>query len=136
MSTRAVRRCHVKVTSRGVGLLALLVLLGTPGPAVAHGIFLDSKPKAGETTPLGVSLVELRFNVRIEGAVEAAAFGTIRTGRAAPRRTGEVGRSGAAHGGSPAARAGSGYQALELTVPVRALTRFLLRPTCRRGRAS
>jgi len=28
MSTRAVRRCHVKVTSRGVRLLALLVLLG------------------------------------------------------------------------------------------------------------
>jgi len=66
MSTRAVRRCHVKVTSRGVGLLALLVLLGAPGLAVAHGILLDSKPKAGETTPLGVSLVELRFNVRIE----------------------------------------------------------------------
>jgi len=66
MSTRAVRRSHVKVTSRGVGLLALLVLLGAPGPAVAHGILLDSKPKAGETTPLGVSLVELRFNVRIE----------------------------------------------------------------------
>ena len=64
MSTRAVRRCHVKVTSRGVGLLALLVLLGAP--AVAHGILLDSKPKAGETTPLGVSPVELGFNVRIE----------------------------------------------------------------------
>ena len=66
MSTRAVRRCHVKVTSRGVGLLALLVLLGAPGLAVAHGILLDSKPKAGETTPLGVSPVELGFNVRIE----------------------------------------------------------------------
>ncbi len=66
MSTSAVRRCHVWVTSRGVGLLALLGLLGAPGPAVAHGILLDSKPKAGESTPLGVSLVELRFNVRID----------------------------------------------------------------------
>ena len=66
MNARAVRRCHVKVTSRGVGLLARLVLLGAPGPAVAHGILLDSKPKAGETTPLGVSPVELGFNVRIE----------------------------------------------------------------------
>src|SRR3970040_1684104 len=66
MSTRALRRCRVKVPSRGVGLLALLVLLGAPGPAVAHGILLDSKPKAGETTPLGVSPVELGFNVRIE----------------------------------------------------------------------
>lgn len=49
-----------------VGLFGLLLLMGWAGPAVAHGILLESTPKSGETVAVGVSQVALRFNSRIE----------------------------------------------------------------------
>lgn len=50
-------------------VIGLLVLVGVPASAVAHGILLESAPNAGETVALGVSQVELRFNSRIERAL-------------------------------------------------------------------
>jgi methionine-rich copper-binding protein CopC len=48
------------------GVLALLVLTAVPVPAAAHAILLESAPKAGETAPLGIRALDLRFNVRFE----------------------------------------------------------------------
>lgn len=54
---------------RSVSLLMLFLLLAIGGPAVAHGILVDSMPKSGETVAVGVSQVALRFNSRIEPAL-------------------------------------------------------------------
>jgi len=44
----------------------VLVLAAMAAPAAAHGILLASTPKAGETVPLGLRVLDLRFNARIE----------------------------------------------------------------------
>ncbi len=46
--------------------LVLLALTGHLDSAEAHGILMESRPRAGETVPLGVPQLELRFNSRIE----------------------------------------------------------------------
>lgn len=46
--------------------LVLLALSGFADSAEAHGIPMESKPQAGETVPLRVPQIELRFNTRIE----------------------------------------------------------------------
>lgn len=42
------------------------MLFALPRSAGAHGLLLESIPKAAETAPRGTSLLELRFNVRVE----------------------------------------------------------------------
>lgn len=46
--------------------LILLALTGLLDSAAGHGILMESRPRAGETVPLGVPPLELRFNSRIE----------------------------------------------------------------------
>jgi len=48
------------------GVLTLLVLVVVPAPAAAHGILLESTPKAGEIVPPGLRVLDLRFNARVE----------------------------------------------------------------------
>lgn len=62
---------HLDRVRVGVAFLVLLFLLGSARWAGAHGLLLQSTPKAGETALLGVSRLELRFNVRIEPALSA-----------------------------------------------------------------
>lgn len=49
--------------------MVLLVLGALRGSATAHGILLDSTPKASETVPEGVAFIDLRFNARIESGL-------------------------------------------------------------------
>lgn len=46
--------------------LGLLVAVSLPASTAAHGILLDSIPRAGETTPVPMLRLDLRFNARIE----------------------------------------------------------------------
>ncbi len=50
---------------RAAALVGLLVVLG-PSPTDAHGLLMESTPKAEETAPPGIAALDLRFNVRIE----------------------------------------------------------------------
>jgi methionine-rich copper-binding protein CopC len=52
-----------------VGVVVLLVLAAVRGSAAAHGILLDSTPKASETAPEGIAFIALRFNARIESGL-------------------------------------------------------------------
>jgi methionine-rich copper-binding protein CopC len=52
-----------------VGILLVLVLARLPGSAAAHGVLLDSMPRAGETAAPGMSVLDLRFNARIESTL-------------------------------------------------------------------
>ncbi len=42
------------------------MLFALPPSADAHGLLLESTPRAAERAPRGTSLLELRFNVRVE----------------------------------------------------------------------
>ena len=46
-------------------LLPLSLVLAS-GPALAHAIVIESKPKAGTETPAGPLEIELRYNSRID----------------------------------------------------------------------